>query len=481
MKNLIFIVAYNHENFITSVLDRLPKKVYKKNYEILIIDDASKDKTFDTAIHWAKKNKNIKIKILKNPKNLGYGGNQKVGFNYAIKNNFSNLVLLHGDGQYAPEIVIDLVEHHIKNLNKLTLGSRMIKKTNALKGRMPIYKFIGNIILTFLQNIILSSNLSEFHTGYRVYNVENLKKINFHLNTNDYHFDTQTIIQFLMNNFKVGEYSIPTYYGNEISYVNGFKYAYNVIKESLKFKLQEFGIFFDKKYEINKFIQYEDKTDFLSTHYFIDKLAISNSNIIDLGYIESKFHQKLKNKNCFIKGVNKTKIIDNKIYDKFQICDLNFKIPKDIAEYDYILILDVIEHLYSPEKFIEQLVEKLNSKQSLIISTGNVSFFIVRIMLFFGYFNYGTKGILDKTHTRLFTPSSFKKIFKDYDFKLIKAIGVPAPYPLALGKNILSHSLLHINNILIKLFPNIFSYQTILILKPPITLNQLLKNTIKGK
>ena len=130
----------------------------------------SKDEQFDTAIHWAKKNKNIKIKILKNPKNLGYGGNQKVGFNYAIKNNFSNLVLLHGDGQYAPEIVIDLVEHHIKNLNKLTLGSRMIKKTNALKGRMPIYKFIGNIILTFLQNIILSSNLSEFHTGYRVYN-----------------------------------------------------------------------------------------------------------------------------------------------------------------------------------------------------------------------------------------------------------------------------------------------------------------------
>ena len=98
----------------------------------------------------------------------------------------------------------------------------MIKKTNALKGRMPIYKFIGNIIATFLQNIIISSNLSEFQkVCYRVYNLEFFeKKINFHLNTNDYHFDTQTIIQFLMNNFKVGEYSIPTYYGNEISYVN---------------------------------------------------------------------------------------------------------------------------------------------------------------------------------------------------------------------------------------------------------------------
>ena len=116
MKNLIFIVAYNHENFINKVLERLPKEDSRIDYEILIIDDASKDKTFENALNWANKNKYIKLKILKNRKNLGYGGNQKVGFKYAIQNGYSNLVLLHGDGQYAPEIIFDLLNFHIENV-----------------------------------------------------------------------------------------------------------------------------------------------------------------------------------------------------------------------------------------------------------------------------------------------------------------------------------------------------------------------------
>ena len=246
MKHLIFIVAYNHENFIAKVLDRLPETVKNTNYEILVIDDASKDQTFNTAKNWSELNSEIYIKVLKNPTNLGYGGNQKLGFQYAIENNFDTLVLLHGDGQYAPEIIVDLIEEHIMQKNALTLGSRMIIKTNALKGKMPLYKFFGNIILTFVQNKILGTKLSEFHTGYRVYSIKYLKKINFHLNTNDYHFDTEIIIQFILYNFKIGEHAIPTYYGDEISYVNGLKYAFNILKETIKFKLQRFSIFYDK-------------------------------------------------------------------------------------------------------------------------------------------------------------------------------------------------------------------------------------------
>ena len=105
MKHLIFIVAYNHENFIAKVLDRLPETVKNSNYEILVIDDASKDQTFNKAKNWSELNSGIYIKVLKNPTNLGYGGNQKLGFQYAIENNFDTLVLLHGDGQYAPEII----------------------------------------------------------------------------------------------------------------------------------------------------------------------------------------------------------------------------------------------------------------------------------------------------------------------------------------------------------------------------------------
>ena len=131
MKNLIFIVAYNHENFISSVLERLPEEIKNSDFHILVIDDASEDNTFNTAINWANKNKNIGITVLKNKKNLGYGGNQKVGFRYAIENNFSNLILLHGDGQYAPEIIADLMNFHLKKSISLW-GDNLHKKNNKI-------------------------------------------------------------------------------------------------------------------------------------------------------------------------------------------------------------------------------------------------------------------------------------------------------------------------------------------------------------
>ena len=145
MKHLIFIVAYNHENFIEKVLERLPKSIFLENYEILIVDDASIDKTFEIAKNWSKNNKKIKIRTLKNIKNYGYGGNQKIGMQYAIKYNFDNLILLHGDGQYAPEILHDLLKYHIREKAALTLGSRMIHKKNALKGNI-LYKFVGSLL-----------------------------------------------------------------------------------------------------------------------------------------------------------------------------------------------------------------------------------------------------------------------------------------------------------------------------------------------
>ena len=123
MNNLIFIVSYNHENFIEKVLERLPKSIFLDNYEILIIDDASLDKTFEIAKKWSKKNKHIKIKILKNIKNLGYGGNQKIGMQYAIKYDYDNIILLHGDGQYAPEIIHNLLNFHLKEKAALTTMS----------------------------------------------------------------------------------------------------------------------------------------------------------------------------------------------------------------------------------------------------------------------------------------------------------------------------------------------------------------------
>ena len=163
-KLLIYVVTYNHEHFIEKTLNRIDKKLFE-NYdtEILVNDDSSNDDTLKV-IKDIKNNfsQNAKFTILSNPKNLGYGGNQKIGYFYSIKNNFDYVALLHGDGQYPPELLGELLDSIKKNKSKAIFGSRMMNKFGALKGGMPLYKFIGNKILTYLQNKILASNLSNF-------------------------------------------------------------------------------------------------------------------------------------------------------------------------------------------------------------------------------------------------------------------------------------------------------------------------------
>tara|TARA_B110000971_G_scaffold52831_1_gene53692 strand:+ start:1024 stop:2508 length:1485 start_codon:yes stop_codon:yes gene_type:complete len=481
-KLLIYVVAFNHEKFIEKVLDRIDDKIFEKyETEILINDDSSDDDTLKIINDYKKKNieKKCKITILSNPDNLGYGGNQKIGYHYAIKNQYDFVALVHGDGQYAPELLDDLIEDMMQKNADAVFGSRMLIKGGALKGSMPLYKYIGNKILTFFQNKILSANLSEFHSGYRIYTVNSLKKIPFHLNSNDYPFDTEIIIQLLFSKSKIIEFPIPTYYGQEISYVNGFYYAYKIMIESVRAKIQKFGIFYDKKYdvfpEVNNYIL---KNDFLSPHSETINQIQKNSKILDIGCNDGGLGNKLiKEKDCEVTGVeiNKNQLKYN--LNAFHICDLDRDLPNiDYNKIDNVIMLDVIEHLKSPEEFMSKLYSKVsnNSKIEILISTPNISFFLIRFMLFFGFFNYGKRGILDRTHTRLFTFSSFSKLILGANFKIVSVKGMPAPFPLALGSNIFSNSFLNINRFLIFFFKSLFSYQIFMKIRPNTSLELLL-------
>jgi len=485
-KLLIYVVTYNHESFIEKTLSRIDESLFD-NYEteILVNDDSSKDDTLRILINIKKNfNKKVQFTILSNPKNLGYGGNQKIGYFYAIKHNFDYVVLLHGDGQYKPEIMGDLLEILEKENAKAVFGSRMISKFGSLKGGMPIYKFIGNKILTYLQNKILKSDLSEFHSGYRVYDVQALKKIPFYLNSNDFSFDTEIIIQFLILKLKISEVSIPTYYGKEISYVNGLYYAYRIIIESLKSNIQKFGILYEKKYDlIDDEIKYVYKKNFTSTHSISFKTIKDNSLILDIGSGQGDLIRHLVNeKNCKVIGIDKNvKTISSKNIE-FVSCDLNKELPNlDYFKFDYILFLDVIEHLENPEDFLKKLYEKIseNEKIEIIISTPNISFFIIRFMLLFGFFNYGKRGILDKTHTRLFTFQSFKKLIEESNYNIVTTTGIPAPFPLAIGENLLSKILINFNKLAINIWRSFFSYQILCKIKPNKSLNLLLKKAEK--
>src|SRR5579884_1674854 len=222
----ILIVTYNAVTTLTKVLKRITPNVWKNVEEIAVFDDASQDATYELAMGLKALRGLPKLQVLKHPKNLGYGGNQMAGYRYFMEKGFDVVVLLHGDGQYAPEILSHLYHPIVNGEADAVFGSRMMKTYGGpLKGGMPLYKYVGNRILSVFENRALGLHLTEFHSGYRAYNLHTLAKIDFSHMTNDFHFDTEIIIKLHHQHYTIKEVPIPTYYGTELCYVDGLKYA----------------------------------------------------------------------------------------------------------------------------------------------------------------------------------------------------------------------------------------------------------------
>lgn len=482
---LIFVVAYNAERTIESVLSRIPVTLAEEyEVEILAIDDSSRDRTFEIG-HRIEMSGSLRfpLRVLFNPVNQGYGGNQKIGYHFAIKNNFDFVALLHGDGQYAPEVLSELLKPLGQGMADAVFGSRMLSRGAARKGGMPLYKFIGNKILTSFQNRLLRTNLSEFHSGYRIYSVAALKKLPFDRNTHDFHFDTEIIIQLINSGMRIHEVPIPTYYGDEICHVNGIKYAWDVVKTTLRSRAHELSIFYDSKFDCDPEhaanAHYEAKLGYDSSHSAVLKLVPIGSKVVDLGCAGGYMCASLqRDRGCVCTGVDMFPLPQDIVLNRFIQHDLNAGPPDlEFSDYDYVLLLDVIEHLASPETFLDRLREgmKYCTRTKVIITTPNVGFIIIRLMLLLGQFNYGKRGILDLTHKRLFTFTSIGHLLEQRGFHVSMCRGIPAPFPVALGYGFLSRCLLALNKLLIPLLPTLFSYQILAVAEARPSLEVLLQ------
>ena len=481
---LIFIVAYNAELFIQQVLYRIPTEL--ANYldvEILIIDDASQDQSFEKALEVKTMGTlPFRLQILANPVNQGYGGNQKLGYWYAIQKGFDFVALLHGDGQYAPESLPELLEPLLDGQADSVIGSRMLISRAAIQGGMPIYKYLGNRILTWYQNQLLGTNLSEYHSGYRIYSIEALNNIPFELNTNDFHFDTEILIQLYLAGYCIKELSIPTYYGDEICHVNGIRYASKVVSTTTKARMQDLNIGYERKYDCADpklpVAHYQAKLNFPSPHWLVLNDVEPGSKVLDLGCAGGYLGMALKEMGCHVTGVDMHPLPKGVNLDKFILHDLDDGLPDiDYQDFDYILVLDVIEHLKSPESFAHDLRSIASPKTKIIVSTGNIGFILTRLNLLLGNFNYGKRGILDLTHKRLFTFRSIISLFQQANYEVLVVKSTPVPFPLIFGNGFMSRSLLWMNSKLIWLRKSLFAFQSFLILQPRPTLTHLMEAT----
>jgi glycosyltransferase involved in cell wall biosynthesis len=475
----VFIIAYNAEKHIQTVLNRIPDFVAKNLNEIFIIDDSSTDRTLQVAKKFSWPAEFAPLRIFRTPYNQGYGGNQKLGYAYALEREFDVVILLHGDGQYAPESLPDIIAPYLDGYDAV-FGSRFLKKGKARKGGMPLYKWLGNRMLTGIQNRLLGSRMSEMHSGYRSYKISALRHIPFQYNANDFHFDAEIILQFHEAGYKIKEVPIPTYYGTEICHVNGIFYAWNCLRSFVRYRLMKMEIFYDPKFDIPQPYRerYTSKEARTSLHAFIRRQSFpEKATIIDIGGGDGRqiadFFKEKYTVVCADRHVGDASAGLEKI-----ALDLDGEWQEIGArKFDVAFALDVLEHLKSPERGTRKLFQLLRSGGRLYASTGNVSYFVIRLMLLFGAFNYGRKGILDLTHTRLLTKKSFARLLKNEGFRIEKIMGFGPPIKDLNKKSPFVHLLDYLAYLLARCWPSLFAYQLLAICHRPDNIDDLIPKT----
>lgn len=237
MKFAIYIPARNVAGTILKVIDRIPEDLRNTAAEIIIVDNASADETPQLMKQFAKQNPHLPLHYIRHEENLGYGGSQKAAYRRALEIEVDAVVMIHGDGQYAPEVLGELLHEMQKKNLAMVFGSRMTG--DPLGGGMPLYRYVANKFLTKSENLFLGTNLSEFHSGYRLYSGKALKEIRLERCSDDYHFDTDIIIELVDKKLPIGEVTIPTYYGEgskSISFSHSIWYGLSVLSAVIRYR-----------------------------------------------------------------------------------------------------------------------------------------------------------------------------------------------------------------------------------------------------
>jgi len=233
-KLIIVMPAYNAELTLKNTYAEIPHEIVDK---VVLVDDASQDHTVQVA-------QELGLHIIVHEKNLGYGGNQKTCYKTALELGADIVIMLHPDYQYTPKLITAMASLLASGLFDCVLGSRILG-VGALKGGMPLYKYISNRFLTAFQNFIINYKLSEYHTGYRGFTREVLTALPTHINSNNFIFDNQMLCQIIYGHYHIGEITCPALYNadsSSINFRNSTRYGLGVLKTSIIFRLHRWGL-----------------------------------------------------------------------------------------------------------------------------------------------------------------------------------------------------------------------------------------------
>lgn len=460
-------MAYNAASTLAKVLDRIPRDFIPRITQILICDNASEDQTYLVGLGYKQVDgRKLPLEVLRNPKNVGYGGNQKIGYEWAIEHELDIVVLLHADGQYSPEMLPEIVAPLERGDADAVFGSRMMTPGGARKGGMPMYKVIGNKVLSTIENRLAGTNLSEWHSGYRAYSVAALRDVPFQRNSNEYDFDTEIIIQFHEAGKRITEIPMPTYYGDEISYVNGPRYAKDIVKDVLRYRAHKIGIGRGDTAFASSLYEPKSGADTATSRMLAWLSGLEPGRVLVVGAAAELIAPEVRGM-----GHDVTALVDSDPDGSMTVAEpgvvvvasLDEPLPVGVSDFDAIVAVDAIGRARDTDAFLARLRAALVPGGRLLASVPNFAHWYPRSRVVTGRWSYDTRGLLDAAQLRFFTGPDAERILGDAGFELRRreVVGLPLEAER-------SRTLAFADGVGVALRPTLFAYQYLFELARPL-------------
>ncbi len=338
------------------------------------------------------------------------------------------------------------------------------------KGGMPLYKLVGNRILTSFENRSLGMRLTEFHSGYRAYSLAALAKIDLSRMTDDFHFDTEIIIKLQHQGFRIREVPIPTFYGEELCYVDGIKYAKDVFRAVVRYRRT-----LSTACAYPEFAEYSQshplKESRFSSHEYLLRFCGTGQSVLAVGCGDGALAARLAARGNRVVGIDTLAAPRHagalvryiRVEAGLRLSGVE-ELPS--GQFDRVVLEDVLEHLPDPDRLLKECAALLKPDGLLLAAIPNVANISVRCSLLFGQFPYAARGILDRRHLRFFTRQTARQLLETCGFARVAEKPTVIPIELAAGlpaRNWAMRALNRVLSVFTVLSPSVFAYEFVFI------------------
>jgi 2-polyprenyl-3-methyl-5-hydroxy-6-metoxy-1,4-benzoquinol methylase len=462
----LFLCEAANPALLRATLERIPRALDPALQEVVVMLGPGAPSALAEPRELAP-DRGFELRLHRSPRDQGYGSVRKAALEHAVRRRFDHAIVMRADGTHPPEALPSLLAEAVSGPERLVLGSRLVQRTESWRAGMSLRRLVAYALVTGLQNRMLGLRLHDYHTGFRVYPVRALQCIPFQLNAAERAFDAEILLQFRALGVPVHEVSVLPAWREEAGARSELGLVLRACGAALGYRLHQLHATRDGRYLLDRGARYTFKRSPASSHMQITAAVRSGSRVLDLGCSQGLLARPLRDKGVRVTGVD----VDPRErtppeFEAYHQRDLEgpLALPEGRV-FDYVVIADVIEHLRNRQQLLRAARRHLVGNGRLIVSTPNVALWFYRLSLLVGRFEYGPRGILDRTHVHLYTRATIRRELERAGFHVIEEGATGLPFEVVFESTGRSRSLRAIDRAywaLARWWPELFAYQLVL-------------------